>query len=125
MKKFKLPTHYSKETKEYLESIVKMLLEGEQLSEVDYPQLLLLAWNYEVFKDAEKQLLTGGLTITNQQGNIVANPLIKIMNDAQTKVLQISKGFGLSCLDRKKLNSDVQEEDNSLLNEFLNDEEQC
>ena len=120
--KLKLPKDTHKQAESYIINVIKVLNERGLIDEIDEASLIMLANSYSTYLRATEQI-QGNFVITNQQKNIVANPLIKIANDAQIRCEKIFKAFGLTSLDRKRLESDAPEEDTSLLNDFLSDEE--
>lgn len=120
--KITLPKDTHTTAKKYITNVINVLGERNLLDEIDEASIIMLGNSYSTYLKATEQI-QGNYTITNVQGNIVANPLIKIANDAQIRCEKIFKAFGLTSLDRKRLESDAPEEDTSLLSEFLSDEE--
>lgn len=118
---YKINNNWHIEAKKQIESI---LLTLPDLQESDRLSLDLLGDSLSTFHNAIEGLEETGLVITNQQGNLVSSPYVKIKNDAQTTAFKIMKQFGLNPMDNKKLKSGVTEKEASVLDEFLNNEEE-
>lgn len=104
------------EAQDQMKNIINSLPE---LEEKDIVTLDLLSDALDTFYKAIDGINQSGLVITNQQGNTVASPYVKIKNDAQIVIFKITKQYGCNLMDRKKLEKDIPEEDDSPLNEFL------
>jgi P27 family predicted phage terminase small subunit len=106
--------------REFMKSVVKTLKESNVVESIDSAALDMLARSYSLYVKANEELENQSLTIVNNQGNIVANPIVKIIKDAQTSCMQIMTEFGLTAKSRKKLpRLDKKEGDESPLDEFV------
>ncbi|WP_042367547.1 phage terminase small subunit P27 family [Bacteroides neonati] len=120
MKKYTIPTNIESGAKRYMEGVLAGLEDTGILETVDTAALDILARNYSMFIKASSQLELEGMTITNQQGNLVAHPAIKISKDAQTQALKVMKEFGLTALARKKLpKMEKEKEEDSPFEQFI------
>ena len=102
----------------YVKNVVKLLTEKELIDTVDTASIQMLLNNYSIYLKATEQM-GDYYTIINTVGNIVSNPLNKIANDAQIQCTKIFKNFGLSALDRKKLEGNLGDDDDDLINNYL------
>ena len=99
----KLPDGLCKEAREYINEVIKELDSNRLLKRIDSAALTMLAINYSMFIQANKELSRDGLSVRNVQGNIVAHPSIKVAKDAQSQAVVILKDFGLTVKSRSKL----------------------
>ncbi len=118
--KYTINQRLHKEAIKQMKVIVQAL--KEDLQSTDFVSLDLLADALDVFHTASDGLSQSSLVITNAQGNLVANPYIKIKNDAQITAFKIMKQFGLNPLDNKKLRSGIETDEPSALDEFMKGE---
>lgn len=82
--------------------------------------LMMLADNLEMFIQCRKQIKDTGLMITNRFNVLEKNPLIKVQNDAQIQIVKLLNEFALTPKSAEKI-KEVEEEDNSPLAQFLNE----
>lgn len=80
--KFIIPDDIQEEAKIYMQNVCAMLESKGVMEEVDTAALTMLARNYSMFIQANKQLEKDGLTVTSDRGNIAPHPAIKIAKDA-------------------------------------------
>lgn len=104
MSKFTVPTYLCKEAKDYMQDVIRHLMDSEMIENVDTAALNMLSHNYNTFIMANKQLQKDGLTVTSDRGNISEHPLIKVAKDAQTQAMKVMLEFGLTAKSRAKLN---------------------
>ena len=100
---FTIPEDIQEEAKAYMQSVIEMLESKGVMQNVDTAALNMLARNYSMFIQANKQLEKDGLTVTTDRGNIVPHPAIKIAKDAQTQAMKVMLEFGLTAKARTKL----------------------
>lgn len=81
---FEIPDDIQEEAKAYMQNVCDMLQAKGVMENVDTAALTMLARNYSMFIQANKQLEKDGLTVTSDRGNIAPHPAIKIAKDAQT-----------------------------------------
>ena len=101
--KFTIPTDIEEEAKEYMQDVIKQLEKGGVLEDVDSAALTMLARNYSTFIRGSKELERSDMVFTSPTGNLQANPLVKIVKDAQIQAMNIMKEFGLTVKSRSKL----------------------
>ncbi|MDR1103441.1 MAG: phage terminase small subunit P27 family [Tannerella sp.] len=117
---YKIPDSVRGKAREFMKSVVKTLKESNVVESIDAAALDMLARNYSLFIKASEELESQTLTLTNRQGNAVANPLIRIVRDSQTSCMQIMTEFGLTAKSRRKLPAlDRKDGDMSPLDEFV------
>ena len=103
MDKFKIPADIEEEAKKYIADVCDMLESNGVMESVDTAALTMLARNYSMFIQANKQLEKDGLTVTSDRGNIAPHPAIKIAKDAQIQAMKVMEKFGLTAKDRTKI----------------------
>lgn len=105
-----------------MNQVVQALQDNGQLENIDTAAIDMLAVNLNIIYTASNLIETDGVISTNDKGQSVPHPAIKILNDAQRKAMEIMKDYGLTALARKKLNKGVTEqEEESPLMQFFND----
>ena len=118
--RYKIPDSVCAEARKFIKSVVKTLTDTGVIESIDSAALDMLARSFSMFLKASGKLENQELTIVNRQGNTIANPLIKIMKDAQTSCMQIMTEFGLTAKSRKKLpGMDKRDREESPLDEFV------
>ena len=97
MAKYKINKQHEKEVQTYIKTVIKKLSKdnGEILPEW-FNSLNLLADNYNVVIKCQKQINDEGITIIDRFGSRVANPAIKIKNDAQIQLQKLNIEFFLT-----------------------------
>ena len=101
--KFTIPDDIQEEAKAYMRNVCDMLESKGVMENVDTAALTMLARNYSMFIQANKQLEKDGLTVTSDRGNIAPHPAIKIAKDAQIQAMKVMEKFGLTAKDRTKI----------------------
>ena len=117
--KFIIPDDIQEEAKIYMQNVCAMLESKGVMEEVDTAALTMLARNYSMFIQANKQLEKDGLTVTSDRGNIAPHPAIKIAKDAQTSAMKVMLEFGLTAKARTKLSKMTSAEEDSPLEAFV------
>ena len=116
---FIIPDDIQEEAKIYMQNVCAMLESKGVMEEVDTAALTMLARNYSMFIQANKQLEQDGLTVTSDRGNIAPHPAIKIAKDAQTSAMKVMLEFGLTAKARTKLSKLTTSEEDSPLEAFV------
>ena len=116
---FIIPDDIQEEAKAYMQNVCDMLESKGVMENVDTAALTMLARNYSMFIQANKQLEKDGLTVTSDRGNIAPHPAIKIAKDAQTQAMKVMVEFGLTAKARTKLTKLTVTEDESPLEAFV------
>lgn len=117
--KFIIPEDIQEEAKAYMQNVCDMLESKGVMENVDTAALTMLARNYSMFIQANKQLEKDGLTVTSDRGNIAPHPAIKIAKDAQTSAMKVMLEFGLTAKARTKLTKLATAEEDSPLEAFV------
>lgn len=117
--KFIIPDDIQEEAKAYMRNVCDMLESKGVMENVDTAALTMLARNYSMFIQANKQLEKDGLTVTSDRGNIAPHPAIKIAKDAQTSAMKVMLEFGLTAKARTKLTKMATAEEDSPLESFV------
>lgn len=117
--KFTIPDDIQEEAKAYMRNVCDMLESKGVMENVDTAALTMLARNYSMFIQANKQLEKDGLTVTSDRGNIAPHPAIKIAKDAQTSAMKVMLEFGLTAKARTKLTKLATTEEDSPLEAFV------
>jgi len=110
---YQIPTNINEEAITYMKAVIARLNDSGVLENIDTAALDMLAHNYSMFINASKQIEEDGLTLINQQGNVVAHPAIKIAKDSQTSAMKVMSEFGLTAKARTKLPKMENKEDNT------------
>ena len=117
MAKYKINKQHEKEVQTYIKTVIKKLSKdnGEILPEW-FNSLNLLADNYNVVIKCQKQINDEGITIIDRFGSRVANPAIKIKNDAQIQLQKLNIEFFLTKKSAQKLINNEETEESPLMN---------
>lgn len=117
----KLYKEYSTEVQNYMWAVHSYLQKKfRSINDEWVMSLMMLADNLEMFIQCRKQIKETGLLITNRFGVLEKNPLIKVQNDSQIQIVKLLNEFALTPKSAEKI-KEVDEEDNSLLTQFLNE----
>lgn len=111
-----MATGLTRRTRDFMESVLEKVV---GLESIDYGALTMLEFNYEQFIRQSDILANEDLVIMNRQGNLVANPRVKIVKDAQIQCLSILKEFGLTLKSRTSVKAKTKETEDSPLEEFI------
>lgn len=111
-----MATGLTHRTRNFMRSVLDSV---EGIEQIDYGALSMLEFNYEVFIRQTDILREEDMVITNVQGNLVTNPRVKIIKDAQTQCLSILKEFGLTLKSRTSVKSQVKDNEESPLEAFI------
>ena len=83
-------------------------------------QLDILAINLQLYLDAYDKVKEDGLFITNDRDNVQKHPAVDVMSKAFSQIAALSKAYGLTPLDRKRLDDGKQiEVDESPLEKWM------
>ena len=83
-------------------------------------QLEILAINMQLYLDAYDKVNEDGLFITNDRDNVQKHPAVDVMSKAFSQIAALSKAYGLTPLDRKRLEDGKQiEADESPLEKWM------
>lgn len=113
---YQINKSHKKATKQFMQSVIDSV---EGIEAIDSGALEMLSFNYNVFIEQTAILKDEDMVITNVQGNLVTNPRVKIVKDAQTQCLSILKEFGLTLKSRTSVKSQVKDNEESPLEAFI------
>lgn len=101
---YRVSNKWNKKTRDFIRAIIDTIIDnkGEILPEYG-AQIDLIAINYEIILDADKDMKKNGMFITNRFGDKIANPAIKVLNDAQIQLQKLLNEFNLTKKSRIKL----------------------
>ena len=111
-----MSTGLTNRTRNFITSVLEKV---QGLESVDWGAIAMLEYNYDQFIRQSDILKEEDLVITNRQGNLVPNPRVKIIKDAQTQCLAILKEFGLTLKSRGTVKAKTKDSEDSLLEEFI------
>lgn len=103
-------------TRDFMKSVLEQV---QGLEGIDSGALSMLEYNYDMFIRQSDILKNEDLVITNVQGNLVSNPRVKIVKDAQLQCLSILKEFGLTLKSRTSVKAKTKDSEDSPLEEFI------
>ena len=116
MAKYKIDPLLDKQVKDYMSVVIKKLeADGSRIDESWNAPLYLMAENYNTVIECNKLLKVEGLTTTDRFGGTVANPIIKIKNDAQIQMTKLLVEFLLTKKQSLKVSPDQSEDDSPLM----------
>jgi P27 family predicted phage terminase small subunit len=105
--------------KEYISEVISHLDKTKILSPLDSMPISILTTQLNVFAEAAACIQAEGLLVLDDKENLVANPKIAIMNQAETMALKIMKEYGLMPKARKELGKTAEPKKKSPLEAFL------
>lgn len=107
---YRVSNQWNKKTRDFIRAIIDTIIDnkGEILPEYG-AQIDLIAINYEIILDAEKDIKKSGMLITNRFNDKIANPSLKILNDAQIQFQKLLNEFNLTKKSRIKLSGGADE----------------
>jgi P27 family predicted phage terminase small subunit len=97
-----------------------MLANHDRLFKEDLKALILYSQTWDEFWKMDKLVEDKGVLLTTAQGNIIANPAVKMRRDARRDIIDIGAKFGFTPFDRQKLKAPDNNKDNPLTI-FLNE----
>ena len=78
------------------------------LTTVDEGSLKILCNEYGTYMDADDLIKAKGLEVSDSNGNIVANPMLKVRNDSFKNYNSLCTKFGITPSDRARLSAPEQ-----------------
>jgi P27 family predicted phage terminase small subunit len=109
-----LPVGLEPEVAEYMNSVVDFLKRARILDDIDRASLHILARQLDIFFQAAKHVKGEGMMVKNGRDDLVPNPKIAIMNQAEVMCLKIMKEYGLVAKSRKEMGKASVTEDSPL-----------
>jgi P27 family predicted phage terminase small subunit len=81
------------------------------IDKVDATHLEGLCRQYQVAKEADKEVKRHGMLVEGAQGQLVANPACNVSSQAWAKVRSYGNDLGLNHLSRQRMESTVQQDE--------------
>lgn len=111
---------YRTEVAEYINKIRRNFEINGVIDRTMTAQLDILAINLQLYLDAYDKVKEDGLFITNDRKNVQKHPAVDVMSKAFSQIAALSKAYGLTPLDRKRLDDGKQiEEEESPLEKWM------
>lgn len=111
-----MSTGLTHRTRDFMRNVLDQV---EGLEGIDSGALSMLEYNYDTFIRQSDILKGEDLVIQNVQGNLVTNPRVKIIKDAQIQCLSILKEFGLTLKSRTSVKAKTKDTEDSPLETFI------
>lgn len=110
---YRVSNSWNKKTRDFIRAIVDTVVDskGEILAEYG-AQIDLIATNYEIILEATENIQADGMFNQNRFGDKIANPAIKVLNDAQIQLQKLLNEFNLTKKGRLRLSGEDDTDDN-------------
>lgn len=105
-KDFEMPKGLCPRAEAYINDVLKYLKNSGRYSSIDNGSLTILARQYDIFLCASEAVSVEGTMVYNEKEQLVVNPKISIMNQAEVMCIKVMKEYGLMALSRKALGID-------------------
>ena len=113
-------SQYRQEVADFINKIRRNLEMNGVIDRTMTAQLDILAINLQLYLDAYDKVKEDGLFITNDRDNVQKPPAVDVMSKAFSQIAALSKAYGLTPLDRKRLDDGKQiEADESPLEKWM------
>ena len=113
-------SQYRKEVADFINKIRRNFEMNGLIDRTMTAQLDIFAINLQLYLDAYDKVKEDGLFITNDRGNVHKHPAVDVMSKAFSQIAALSKVYGLTPLDRKRLDDVKQiEVDESPLEKWM------
>ena len=113
-------SQYRQEVADYINKIRRNFEMNGVIDRTMTAQLDILAINLQLYLDAYDKVKEDGLFITNDRDNVQKHPAVDVMSKALSQIAALSKAYGLTPLDRKRLDDGKQiEEEESPLEKWM------
>ena len=111
---------YRQEVADFINKVRRNLEINGVIDRTMTAQLDILAINLQLYLDAYDKVKEDGLFITNDRDNVQQHPAVDVMSKAFSQIAALSKAYGLTPLDRKRLDDGKQiEEEESPLEKWM------
>ena len=111
---------YRQEVADFINKVRRNLEINGVIDRTMTAQLDILAINLQLYLDAYDKVKEDGLFITNDRDNVQKHPAVDVMSKAFSQIAALSKAYGLTPLDRKRLEDGKQmDEDESPLEKWM------
>ena len=113
-------SQYRQEVADYINKIRRNFDMNGVIDRTMTAQLDILAINLQLYLDAYDKVKEDGLFITNDRDNVQKHPAVDVMSKSFSQIAALSKAYGLTPLDRKRLDDGKQiEEEESPLEKWM------
>ena len=99
----RIRSQYRQEVADFITKIRRNLEINGVIDRTMTAQLEILAINMQLYLDAYDKVKEDGLFITNDRDNVQKHPAVDVMSKAFSQIASLSKAYGLTPLDRKRL----------------------
>lgn len=114
---------YRQEVADFINKVRRNLEINGVIDRTMTAQLDILAINLQLYLDAYDKVKEDGLFITNDRDNVQKHPAVDVMSKAFSQIAALSKAYGLTPLDRKRLEDGKQmEAEESPLEKWMSNE---
>ena len=101
-----MPKGLCPRTEAYINDVLKYLKDSGRYSSIDNGSLTILARQYDVFLCTSEAVSVEGTMVYNEKEQLVVNPKISVMNQAEVMCIKVMKEYGLMALSRKSLGTE-------------------
>lgn len=98
---------YRQEVSDFINDIRSKMEQNGEFDRTITAQLDILAINMQMYLDAYDQVKKDGLFIRNDRDNVQKHPAVDVMSKAFSQIAALSKAYGLTPLDRKRLDAGI------------------
>lgn len=110
----KIYKDYDKQVIAYMTNLINRLeTQYGQINEEWRVSLDLIAFNYDIIRKCQQEILQHGLEKTDDRGRLSKNPALMVCNQAQDHLFKLLNSFGLNLLSKSKI-KDTEQEQNDL-----------
>lgn len=89
------------------------------IDKIDGTHIEGLCRNYQIAKEADKDIEKNGMVLLTPSGNIIKNPSAAIASDAWSKVRMYGNDLGLNHLSRQRMESNAEPAETSIEDKYL------
>ncbi len=108
----KIYKQYDKQVIDYMVNLIKRLeSQYGQVNEEWRVSLDLIAFNYDIIRKCQLDILKNGLEKTDARGRMSKNPALMICNQAQDHLFKLLNAFGLNLISKAKIKEDTDQND--------------
>lgn len=108
----KIYKEYDKQVITYMTNLINRLeSQYGQINEEWRVSLDLIAFNYDIIRKCQVDILKNGLEKTDARGRMSKNPSLMICNQAQDHLFKLLNSFGLNLMSKSKMKGIEQDQD--------------
>jgi P27 family predicted phage terminase small subunit len=103
---------YDKQVIEYMTNLIKRLeTQYGHINEEWRVSLDLIAFNYDIIRKCQEDILKNGLEKKDGRGRLSKNPSLMICNQAQDHLFKLLNSFGLNLMSKYKMKEEGDDSD--------------